>query len=102
MNTATEGSSNLAVIWGLFPLSLVDMLHVTGGGVLRASPSMLSMLLQTIKFIAKKSKCVNLAEEIDFSAPNLCSLLWLVKGTTQLYTSKNECNKLDLIAAQYF
>jgi hypothetical protein len=45
MNTATEGSSNLAVIWGLFPLSLVDMLHVTGGGVLRASPSMLSMLL---------------------------------------------------------
>jgi hypothetical protein len=29
-------------------------------------------------------------------------LLWLVKGATQLCTSKKECNKLNLIAAQYF
>jgi hypothetical protein len=29
-------------------------------------------------------------------------LPWLVKGTTQLCTSKKECNKLNLTAAQYF
>jgi hypothetical protein len=29
-------------------------------------------------------------------------LPWLVKGATQLCTSKKECNKLDLTAAQYF
>jgi hypothetical protein len=33
-----------------------------------------------------------------FSAPNACNLPWLVKGTTQVCTSKKECNKLD----QYF
>jgi len=31
-------------------------------------------LFQTVKFIAKKSKCAGLAQEIGFSAPNLCSL----------------------------
>jgi hypothetical protein len=50
----------------------------------------------------KKSKCAGLAQEIGFSAPNLYSLPWLVKGTTQLCTSKKECKKLDLTAAQYF
>jgi hypothetical protein len=60
------------------------------------------MRLQTVKFIVKKSKCVSLAQEIGFSAPNLCSLPWLVKGATQLCTSKKECNKLDLTVAQYF
>jgi len=63
---------------------------------------MLSTWLQTIKFIVKKSKCAGLAQEIGFSAPNLYSLPWLVKGTTQLCTSKKECKKLDLTAAQYF
>jgi hypothetical protein len=29
---AEEGSSRLGVLWGLPPLSLVDMLHVIGGG----------------------------------------------------------------------
>jgi len=29
-------------------------------------------------------------------------LLWVVKGATQLCTSKNELNKLDLTATQYF
>jgi hypothetical protein len=44
-----------------------------------------------------------LAQEIGFSAPNSCSLPWLViKGATQLCTSKKECNKLNLTAAQYF
>jgi hypothetical protein len=47
----------------------------------------------------KKSKRAGLGQEIGFSAPNLCRLLWLVKGATQLWTSKKECNKLDLIAA---
>jgi hypothetical protein len=69
---------------------------------LRASPKVLSMWLQTVKFIVNKSKCAGLAQEIGFSAPNSCRLPWLVKGTIQLCTSKKECNKLDLIATQYF
>ncbi len=69
---------------------------------LRASPTVLSMWLQTVKFIEKKSKCAGLAQEIGFSAPNLCRLPWLVKGATQLCTSKKECNKLDLTATQYY
>jgi hypothetical protein len=69
---------------------------------LRASPTVLSMWLQTVKFITKKSKCAGLAQEIGFSAPNSCSFPWLVKGATQLCTSKKEYNKLDLITAQYF
>ncbi len=51
------------------------------------------------KFIMEKSNCAGLAQEISFSAPNSCSLPWLVKGATQLCTSKRECNKLDLTAA---
>jgi len=39
---------------------------------------------------------------MGFSAPNLCSLPWLVKGATQQCISKKECNKLDLTPAQYF
>jgi hypothetical protein len=40
---------------------------------LRASPPVLSMWLQTAKFIVKNSKCVGLAQEIGFYAPNSCS-----------------------------
>jgi hypothetical protein len=47
-------------------------------------------------------KCGSLAQEIGFSVTNSCSLLWLVKGTTKLCTSKKECNKLDVTVAQYF
>jgi hypothetical protein len=50
----------------------------------------------------KKSKSAGLAQEIDLSAPNSCCLPWLVKGATQLCTSKKEYNKLELTAAQYF
>jgi hypothetical protein len=58
---------------------------------------------QYVQFIAKKSKCVGLAKEIGFSAPNSSSLLWPVKDATQLLcTSKKECNELDLTAGQYF
>ncbi len=53
---------------------------------LRASPKVLSMWLQTVKFIVNKSQCAGLAQEIGFSTPNSCSLPWLVKGTTQLCT----------------
>jgi hypothetical protein len=60
---------------------------------LRASPTVLSMWLQKVQFIAKKSKCAGLAQEIGFFAPNSSSLPWLVKGATQLCTSKKECNK---------
>jgi len=70
--------------------------------VLRASPTVLSMWHQRVKFIAKESKRPGLAQEIGFSAPNLCSLQWLVKGATQLCASKKECDKLDLTGAQYF
>jgi hypothetical protein len=67
------------------------------------STGALSMWLQTVKFIAKKSKFAGLAHEIGFSAPSSCSLRRLVKGTAiQLCTSKKECNKLHLTAAQYF
>jgi hypothetical protein len=55
-----------------------------------------------VKFIVKKSKCASLAQDIAFYSPNSWSLPWLVKGATQLCASKKECNKLDLIAAQYF
>ncbi len=41
-------------------------------------------------------------QETRFCAPNLCSGAWLVKGATQFSTSKNERNKLDLTADQYF
>jgi hypothetical protein len=56
--------------------------------VLKASPPVLSMCLQTVKFIVKMSKCASLAQEIGFSGPNSCSAPWLVKGSTQLCTSK--------------
>ncbi len=61
------------------------------------------MWLQTLQFIAKKSKwLVDLAQEIGFSAPHLCSLQWLVNGATELCSSQRECNKLHLTAAEYF
>jgi hypothetical protein len=69
---------------------------------LRASPLVLSMRLQTVKFVVRKSKSAGLAQEIRFSAPNSCSLQWLVKCTTELCTCKKECNKLDLTVAKYF
>jgi len=59
------------------------------------------MWLQTVIFIVKYSKCAGLAQEIGFFAPNSCSLPWLVKGATQLCTSKKECSKLDLTSAEY-
>jgi hypothetical protein len=43
-----------------------------------------------------------LTQQNGFSAPNRCTLAWLVNGATQWCTSKKECNILDLIAAQYF
>jgi hypothetical protein len=55
------------------------------GDSIRASPPVLSMWLQTVKSIVKKSKCAGLAQQISFSAPNSCSF-------------KKQCNKLDLTA----
>jgi hypothetical protein len=55
-----------------------------------------------LTFIGEKAKCASLAQEIGFSAPNSCSLPWLVKVATQLCTSKKECNKSDNTGAQYF
>jgi hypothetical protein len=61
------------------------------------------------KIYSRQSKCSGLAQEIGFSAPNLGTIPWLVKGTqlsvkgaTQLCSSKKECNKLDMTVAQYF
>ncbi len=70
--------------------------------VLRASPPVLSVWLQTVKLIVKKWKCASLAREIGFSALNLRCMPCLIKGATQMCTSEKECNKLDLTAAQYF
>ncbi len=59
-----------------FPfLWLICFMWLEEGSVLRASPQVLSMWLETIKFIAKKWKCAGLAQEINLSAPNSCSLL---------------------------
>jgi hypothetical protein len=53
------------------------------------SPQVLSMWLQRVKFMVKKTKkCASLAQEISFSAPNSCSLPWVVKVATELCTSK--------------
>ncbi len=62
-----------------------SLIHWMG---LRAHPPVLSMWLRSVKFIAKKPKCACLDQEIGFSLPNLCSLPWLVKGSTHLCTSK--------------
>ncbi len=72
------------------------------GITLRAASSVLSIWLQTVKLIVEMSKSAGSVQEISYSAPNSCSLLSLVKGATQLDTSKNNCNKFDLTAAQYF
>jgi hypothetical protein len=77
-------------------------LQVWGGDALKESPPVLSMWLETAKFIAKKSKSAGLTQEIGFSAPNSCTLPWLVKGATQLCTFKKEWNELDMTVAQYF
>jgi hypothetical protein len=69
---------------------------------LRASPTVLSMWLQIVRFTVEKSKCASLAQEIGCSAPNLCSLPRLVNGATLLFTTEKECNELYLTAAQYF
>jgi hypothetical protein len=74
-----------------------DHILSADGDSFKMSPPMFSMSLQTVKFIVKMSKYAGLAQEIGFPIPNLCSFLWLVKGTTQLCTSRNKCNKLDLV-----
>jgi hypothetical protein len=52
---------------------------------------------------AKKSKCVGSAQEIGFSSTKFVHFAVAGKGTTtQVCTSKKECNKLDLTVAQYF
>jgi len=42
---------------------------------LRASPPVLSLWLQRVKFMVQKSKCASLAQEIGFSASTSCILL---------------------------
>jgi hypothetical protein len=59
-----------------------DHILSADGDSLKMSPSVFSMSLQRVKFIVKMSKYASLAQEIGFPIPNLCSLLWLVKGTT--------------------
>ncbi len=54
------------------------------------------------KIYCKKVKMCWFSSGHWFSAPNSCILPWLVDGATQLCTSKTECNRLDLTAAQYF
>jgi hypothetical protein len=83
----------------VYPGPLVLVVNIF---VVRASPRVLSMWLQTVQFIVKKSKCAGSAHEIGFSGTKFVQIPWLVKGATQRCTSKEECNKLDLTAAQYF
>jgi hypothetical protein len=97
----------IRVRWGAFKYkektwerSMYRGRHFNNG--IRAAPPVLNTWLQTVKFIVKKSKYAGLAQEIGSSPSNSWSLPQLVKGTTQLCTSKKECNKLDLTAAHYF
>jgi hypothetical protein len=70
-------------------------LQVWGGNALRESPPVLSMWLETVKFIAKKSKSAGLTQEIGFSAPNAVA----GKGhNTVVHLQKKV--KLDLTVAQ--
>ncbi len=65
--------------------------------ILRASAPVLSVWLQTVKFIVKNSNGAGLAQEISFSSATFCSLKWLVKDpNTVVYL------QLDLTLAQYF
>jgi hypothetical protein len=54
------------------------------------------------KIYCEKVKMCRFSSGKWFFCTNLWRLPWLVKGSTQLCTSKKECNKLDLTAAQYF
>jgi hypothetical protein len=51
------------------------------------------------KIYCEKVKMCQFSSGNCFFCTNSCSLPWCA---TQLYTSKKECNKLDLTAAQYF
>jgi hypothetical protein len=64
------------------------------GWDLRPSRTVLSMWLQTVKFITKGSKCVSLAQEIGFSTPNSSTLPWLVQRDRVVHLQK-ECDKLE-------
>jgi hypothetical protein len=88
MQRSNELTNNTVIVKHVIPTTTI-ITSPTLLSLLRASPPVLSMW-QTVKFIAKKLKCAGLAQEIGFSAPNLCSLPWLVKGATQLCTSKKE------------
>ncbi len=50
----------------------------------------------------KKSKCAGLAQEIGFFCTKFLQLAMAGEWHNTLCTSKKECNKLDLTAAQYF
>jgi hypothetical protein len=74
-------------------------------GGLRAGCESISTRAQYLtpdRIYCENVKMCRFSQEIDFSALNSFSLLWLVNGATQLWTSKKECNKLNLTAAQYF
>jgi hypothetical protein len=62
------------IIFENFNISENNIISVELAKVLRASPMVLSMGLQTGKLLAKKSKCARLAQEIGFSAPYACNL----------------------------
>jgi hypothetical protein len=55
----------------------------------------------TVKCSVKKSKCAGFQLSRLSFLHQICAMCrgW-VKGATQLYTSKKECNKLDVTAAQ--
>jgi hypothetical protein len=72
--------------------------------LIRASPPVLNMWLQIVKFIVKMSKCAGLLpQEIDFSASNSCRLPVADKRpNTVVNLQKKEFNKLDLNCGSVF
>jgi hypothetical protein len=52
--------------------------------------------------MGERQNCASFSSGNWFFCTKFVQLPWLVKVVTQLCTSKKECNKLDLTAAQYW
>jgi hypothetical protein len=70
---------------------------------IRASPNGAQYVTPDSKIHCEKVKmCRFSSRNWFFCTKFVLACPWVVNDATQLCTSKNECNKLDLTAAQYF
>jgi hypothetical protein len=61
-NNVMEQAHGLPIILNVACFALLGLEHLR----LRASPQVISMWVQTVKYIVEKSKCASLSQEIDF------------------------------------